>query len=203
MTIYDLESKIKRMYQTINESIDENVFNHLHHITNPDTKQVIGFGFDGSRKNNDQENRVIHIVHAIASLKDHLKKKVARGQMVEDVINNCLALKLLVDIDNANKHGYPLTKRRRSGLDPQIKNIRSIWNIDAGGSIISKRKFSFFKNENGSPEMSATTSFERADGKIQITADITDIDGNFLMSFNDMVDEAVKEWEQIIENHII
>ena len=137
-------------------------------------------------------NQINSVIANLANIKDCLKKKLEhRGddpKVIEKEIDNSIHLQVILDLSNQKKHGYPLTKTRRSKRDPLIKNV---------GRVLSPSN----KPDN--------IRYEKGDGSaimnamVMIRADITDSQGNILYRLNDLVENALNFWEQIIEKHNI
>lgn len=89
---------------------------------------------------------------------------------------------------NQEKHGYPLTKTRRSQKDPLIKNVsRSLMRSN--------------KPDNIRVERSDGAAIQNA--MVSITADITDSNGNLLCQLDDLIENALNNWEGIIKKYNI
>lgn len=118
------------------------------------------------------------IVSRLANLKDPLKNAVANSsrnaQTVEDHINSSYHLGIIVDLNNAEKHGYPLTRHTRSGIDPRIENIRK---------------------ELAIPLVSGKFSNALTDGIVLFEADIVDRGGNRAADFRELIENAITDWE--------
>ena len=137
-------------------------------------------------------NQINSIISNLANIKDCLKQKLKeRGEdpkAIESEIDNSTELQLILDLANQEKHGYPLTKTRRSQKDPLIKNIsRSLRPSNKPDNIRVERS-------DGAAILNAMTS---------ITADIADSNGNLLCQLDDLVENALNNWEQIIKKYNI
>jgi len=150
------------------------------------------------KQNVDSEVYVNSVIDHLAHIKDPLKAKIEsiklNKKIIEDEINNSYALKILIDLSNSAKHGYPLTKPERSGLSPKIDNIEKVFavkksNFDADGGI------DFLKfNDERKPIIS---------DKINTTvfALIKDRNNNQLMTLNQLIKQSLNEWERIINKY--
>lgn len=137
-------------------------------------------------------NQINSVIANLANIKDCLKQKLEkRGddpKIIENEIDNSIDLQLILDLSNQEKHGYPLTKTRRSKKDPLIKNIsRSIGPSNKPDNI----------------------KVERSDGAAVlnvmafITAEITDSGGNLLCRLDDLIENALTKWENVIKKYNI
>lgn len=180
MDFNDIKSRLERILKSLNgrfnEDIDRKVkYNTIHEETNTIISTTLG-----SLNESEILNKIILILHNLANLKDHLKNnfntKGIKKQKVEDEINNSIHLKVLIDLVNQEKHGYPLTKSKRSNKDPLISNPRQSLGINhsADGTFVA---FDF----NG------TYSVTGGEGILIIDADILDAEKNFLFSLDELV----------------
>ncbi|WP_333810498.1 hypothetical protein [Flavobacterium sp.] len=130
-------------------------------------------------------NRMILVIHHIANLKDNLKKflfeKNLEDKIIEDRINDSLHLSVITDLSNAEKHGYPLTKFKRSKLDPKIINIRKEWNVKFPLTKV------FYNPMNQGEEY---------------VADIVDFQDNLVCTFNELIDKAIENWEDFFIDNL-
>ena len=138
-------------------------------------------------------NQINSVIANLANLKDCLKQKLTqRGdkpEIIEDEINNLPYLQVILDLSNQEKHNkYPLTKTRRSKKDPLIKNVgRSLSPLNNPDNIR-------YQKSSGSAIVNMM---------VKITADITDSQGNILYRLDDLVENALGDWEQIIKKYKI
>lgn len=137
-------------------------------------------------------NQINSVIANLANIKDCLKKKIEeRGDdplIIENEINNSPYLQIVLDLSNQEKHGYPLTKIRRSKQDPLIKNISRAL------SPSNKPDNIRYEKDDGSEIINAM---------IKITADITDSKGNILYQLDDLVENALDVWEKTIKKYNI
>lgn len=138
-------------------------------------------------KEEDSLNKIHSIVSNLANLKDILKdymeKQGKNKKLIEDEINKSSVLQLILDLSNQEKHGYPLTITRRSKKDPQIKNVRS--------SLIPTSKPDNIR-------YSASDDSAVLNMMISVSADIVDFNQQHILTFDELINQTIKEWEDII-----
>jgi hypothetical protein len=187
----DLSKRIDRLYISIGELSTPDYHKSIKWATG-----TLDISF-GSTDNTADETKILNVISAMADLKDNLKKRmVIKGlneSLVDTEINNNLPLQLITDLDNQQKHGYPLTKFRRSKRDPLIQNVKSFLAMKLGQA--SDAGFSLdLVNQN--VNMVGDTQ-----GKTQIEADITDSSGNSICTLDEMVYDSMRLWETFIKVH--
>jgi len=206
MDYNDISARLKRVLSSLNERFDDEIA--VYTTVTKDEKKVdektteFNFKVEYHIGKHDQEtliNRIAIILYNIASLKDHTKNHIKNiggsPQIVEDEINNSLHLQVLIDIVNQEKHGYPL-RSRRSLKDPLIKKITESYQVTTSGSNQGKGSSLIFMTQQGFKHV--------GDGKEQmvIVADITDGNGNFLFSLDELVETSFSQMEKLILNNL-
>lgn len=157
--------------------------------TDDEGREMSRLSFGGGDISQKETIKAMHnfsdIVSRLANLKDPLKNvihnKNGNNKLVEECIDSSDMLSIVIDMNNAEKHGYPVKKHPRSGLDPRIENIRKVMlvPIKGGGRI--------------------TNAF--MEGFVVFEADIVGLDGEFICSFRDVVERSIRDWEDfILEN---
>lgn len=191
MNYNDINARLKRIYASISstKSYGGEVLSGMRHkhIETSKGKFTLSISF-GSEE--EAQNKIQTVISGLANLKDILKDRMkSKGQdeeLIEDEINKSENLKLILDLSNQEKHGYPLDNRR-SGRDPLISNIQTGMGISDKPDNITYVASSGAKAHNV---------------MISISADIVDSDGVKICSFDHLVNQAVSDWEMIVKNII-
>ncbi|HWZ65387.1 MAG TPA: hypothetical protein VNX65_01155 [Patescibacteria group bacterium] len=197
MDFNDINIRLQRLYVTIGEQYDYSIEKHIKH-------EVVSLG--GTRKqaritfgNSSQVeilNKVFNVIHALAGLKDHLKTRMTQigknPKEVEDLINETQELSLVIDLDNQDKHGSPLTKTNRSGKQPRLANLQQALSGD-GPSTLS---ITF----NG---MTGQIASQDGPLKIVIIGDVMDGSDSKIMPLEQLLDKALKSLEDFISSNEI
>lgn len=177
-----IEERLKRTLSSLNGRYTDDLERSI--ITNnvKDGNKTIFSASFGKSSLSEIENKVLIILHNLASLKDNLKNCLQRNghdpKVVEAQIDSSLHLKVLIDLVNEEKHGYPLTKSNRSLKGPVVKNVRQSVAVypDSGaqGAL-------FFVTQDGG---SGTINGKSV---MFIDADIYDSGGSYLFSLDELV----------------
>lgn len=191
MDYNDVQARLEKIYLSVGEQ-----FSYGHDALDTAYTEVrdnsISFSFFNPKDKSKLLNQINSIIANLANIKDCLKKKLEqRGddpKIIENEINNSMYLQIILDLSNQEKHGYPLTKTRRSRKDPLINNIgRAL-------SPSNKPDNIRYEKSDGSTIMNAM---------VKITADITDSQGNILYRLDDLVENALNFWEEIVKRYNI
>lgn len=124
----DIHRRLKRLYVAVDSLEDYTDIIKKIRISSISTENVnaviVNFG---NLSKTEIENVVMSVIYLVGSLKDNVKRSLAESNrsstVVEDMINSCFELSILTDLYNQDKHGYPLTKTKRSGKNPKISEL--------------------------------------------------------------------------------
>ncbi len=188
MDINDLRLRLKRVLKALDAAEDEDYKNYFKIEKNGESITTT-FPFVGDEI--ELMNQAMGIILLLGTVKDHLKKAIAKAGHDKNIVEKCIDgsphLKILMDLYNAEKHGYPV-KKSRSGLNPKIANI----------SVGARN------NNNGQPivVMAAQEGgFTVADGypapSVVLVAQIIDEFDRNLMDYEDLTDTCYHLWEEI------
>lgn len=195
MDYNDINLRLRCLYLSIDRQYESDVLQHMQTKTEryEDGKFTITIDFNAKHDEHETINRINSIIAGLANLKDHLMTKLklqgGNPQDIENEINQNLPLQLILDLHNQEKHGYPLTKIRRSGKDPKIINISKA--ISPKPGVIAT---AFIRD----PVTGAGVTNNMA---IVITAEIVDSQGNSLYYLKDLIDKSLNIWELIIAKY--
>lgn len=184
MDFNDIKSRIDRVYAAIGEV---HIIDWEKEVKWNGNSNHFNIVF-GPKDQNENANKILSVISVLANLKDNLKNRMTvKGldkKLVENEIDNSIYLQLVTDIDNQDKHGYPLTKTKRSGLDPLITNIDSGLemrpNMSSGEDMGIELDF-----------MSGRVFTPGFSSKIVINADITDRAGSKICTLDVLINQAI------------
>lgn len=161
------------------------------------TNQVIAIfqDFSGGLSAADLSNLAHTVIHNIANLHDHLRRWAVRNghdkTTVDSVLDGSDALKLIKDLSNNDKHGYPPRDGGHSTCAPRLLNIRREMRLttkpEAGSSV------AMTLGPGGVPKISGTGT-----ACAIITADVVDEAGNPRGDLFSIAKKAVETWEGLL-----
>ncbi|HYH86497.1 MAG TPA: hypothetical protein VEX60_13680 [Pyrinomonadaceae bacterium] len=184
-----LINRIKRIYAAI-QQVEETDFSKLEATTGSigDLKTV-GVNFRGGISDEQINNLAYTAIHNVAYLRDHLKKwaKVsgANAETVEETIRNSQPLKIIIDLAESDKHGYPSRNGGLSGLNPKILKVERFMQGKSGSWV----GISFALD--GTPTV-------QGEGAIVISGTVVDADENHLGDLQEILRDAVASWEGLL-----
>ncbi len=163
------------------------------------TEKHIEFYQDFRAGLTDEElsNRVHSLIYNIASLYDHLRKWADNNgynkNKVEIAVNNSEALKIIIDLANNDRHGYPPRDGGRSRKSPKLVDLDRVLQLTTGSEPGSGVAVTF--GRDGTPMIAGSGS-----AKVIITGDVIDKDGNRIGDLSEIAVTAVEAWEQLLQN---
>ncbi len=189
----DLHDRIDILYHATSEFVERAPVSSINieaeEFIDEDGKERFCVHFGGGELSRTEElqakTTITDIVSRLANLKDPLKNAVksagGNSQLVEDHINASIYLSVVIDLNNAEKHGYPLQRHKRSGIDPRIENVRK---------------------ELALPLIPGRFTNPLVDGIVVFEADILDLGGQLAHDFRDLVENAISDWEDFCILHL-
>ena len=122
----ELLQRVHRIYSAI-RAVEETNPNKLKATTITTDKIVAVFqDFRGGLTNAELSNLAYTLIHNIANLRDHLRKWAVQNEKdkekVDEAFTQSLELKIIQDLSDNDKHGYPPRNGKgESGKCPQLK----------------------------------------------------------------------------------
>ena len=152
--------------------------------------------FRGGLGDEELSNFAHSLIHNIANLYSHLRKwAVHNGQdknKVDKAVDRSLALQIIKDLSNNDKHGYPSHNGGHSGKCPKLIEINRVMRLttkpEAGSAI------AMTIGRDGTLKVSGSGS-----AKAVITSDIVDKDNNKIGDLHEFATKALDAWEQLLK----
>lgn len=197
MDFNDINLRINRIFQSIWEIYDTKIENHYQQIEKKKwNKVVISISFNKTNNESTIYNKVFQVISNLAKLKDHFKNKFVEKwfdkNIVENSVNQSKYLQRLIDLDNAEKHGYPLKCPRSIEL-PNLKNITT-------GLSLSRNQ----QNSDKITEIKADSWITYTDNiVIWIFWQVHAKDWKFLCELWDLIDNSLQIWEKLYKEYLL
>lgn len=187
--------RISRIYAAIG-SIEEDDPHKLK-ATVIHTKKIKGVfqDFRGGFSHDELSNQAHSVIHNIANLRDHLRRWASHHDQnknkIEQAIENCLELQMIMDLSNNDKHGYPPRDGGHSGQCPQLIEINRVMRLHTRAKKDSRIGITI--GAGGVPKFIGDGT-----AKAVITGNVVDNDGNRIGDLYDIANKAVEAWETLL-----
>ena len=187
--------RISRIYAAIGAIEEEDPNKLKGTVIQSDKIKAIFQDFRSGFSDDELSNQAHTVIHNIANLRDHLRRWAAHnGQdktKVDQTVNDSLELRIIRDLSNNDKHGYPPRDGGHSGKSPQLTGINRVMQLQTQarkGSMIGMTV-----RADGIPRFIGDGT-----AKAVVTADVVDNDSNRIGDLYDIVNKAVEAWEQLL-----
>ncbi|MHC4653841.1 MAG: hypothetical protein ACYS91_02350 [Planctomycetota bacterium] len=195
MNTKELLKRIHRIYSSI-KAVEETDPNKLK-ATVITTGKCTGVYQDFRGDLNDAElsNLAHMLISNIANLRDHLKKWAGKNgkdkEKVNEAFNQSLELRIIQDLSNNDKHGYPPHNKGDSKKLPKLVDINRIMQLKTQAKKGSSAVMTL--GVNGVPKF-------LGDGtpKAIITGNVVDNKNNRIGDLHEIATKAVEAWEQLL-----
>jgi len=191
----EIELRIKRIYAAIGEAIESDLSKLKTDVIQNNKVTAIFQDFRGGLSNEQLTNIAHSFIHNISNLQDHLRKWAKQNDYdkneIKQTFNNSLYLKIIQDLSDNDKHGYPRHNGGYSKKYPQLVNINRVMKLqtqEKKGSTIGMALGPY-----GVPKLSGDGT-----AKVVITGDVVDNDNNRIGDLHKIATKAVEAWEQLL-----
>jgi len=186
----ELVERLHRIYAAVNETVEGDLAKFPPKVISDEKGFLIYQDFLGGLSNPQISNLAYGLAHNIANLHDHLKRWARRNghdpKRVDHAFENSEDLKVLKDLSNNDKHGYP-PRGGHSGKSPQLVDLSRIFRASTQakpGSFVG-----ITLTSSGPKQIGDGTSL------VIITGKIVDGNGAVVGDFRDVCLKAIAAWE--------
>lgn len=191
----EIHQRINRIYAAIGLIEEDDPHKLKATVIQTDKIKAVFQDFRGGFSDDDLSNQAHSVIHNIANLRDHLRRWASHHDQDKDKVgqafNNCLELKIIQDLSDNDKHGYPRRDGKYSYLFPKLIEIKRVMRLQTQakkGSVIGMTM-----GASGVPKFIGDGT-----AKAVVTGDVVDNDGNRIGELYDIANKAVQAWETLL-----
>lgn len=140
----DLVGRLERVYASLEAAMEADLALFKPKVVVNEKELAIYQDFVGDLSEADVQNAAFGLIHNIANLRDNVSRWAEDNSQSFDggtFIAQHLSLCLIQDLSNADKHGFPLKRKRWSGRSPLITDLRQVMRIvtpgDGGVTVVT------------------------------------------------------------------
>jgi hypothetical protein len=189
--------RIRRIYAAIGAVEETDLSKLKGTLVRTQSVLLVHQDFRGGLDDDQLSNLAHSLIHNIANLENHLRKWAAHnGQdinKVDKAVSRSLALQIIKDLSNNDKHGYPPRDGGHSKRCPRLVDISRVLQLATkprAGSTVCVTL-----NQTGTPQATGSGS-----AKAIITGEIVDKDNNRIGDLHQVGTEAVEAWEHLLDD---
>ena len=127
----ELVERLHRIYAAVSETVEGDLAKFPPKVISDEKGFSMYQDFLGGLSDSQISNYVYGLVHNIANLPDHLKRWARKNghdsDCVDQVFYKSEDFKLIKDLSNNDKHGYPPRDGGYSGISPQLVDVSRIF----------------------------------------------------------------------------
>jgi len=201
VTVEDLIHRIKRVHNALDNRKKSDLSDIKPIITKDQNGYYVEVSFSRDDDQAELDNKVNTLIGNIAKIKDHLKQHcklndIADGKEIEQIIDTSPDMKIIITLDNIDKHGLPLRGSPRCEFIPILKNIKTLLALSTGTSSSGAASITF-----GLTAIKANTS-ESGNASLIINGDIyNEESGQKVATLLDTCSKAIALWESTLKSY--
>ena len=193
----DLFLRVKRLYAAIKASEETEISKFLPKVINDGRRKGFFQDWSGGLTDAEVTNIAQSLIYIIAHFNAPLKKWADQNgkdkTKVDHMANSSLALQIIKDLSNYDKHAYPPRNGGHSGKSPRTDEFRRVMQMTTKPVKNSFVALTF--TAQGVPKVSGDGT-----AKVVVSGDILDKDGNNIGDLHETALEAVKAWESVLSD---
>ena len=193
----DLVLRVKRLYAAIKATEETDISKFLPKVINDGHRKGFSQYWSGGLSEAELTNIAYSLIYNIAHFDAPLKRWADQNSQdktkVDDMFNSSLALRIIKDLSNYDKHAYPPRDGGHSGKSPRVDKFRRIMQMTTKSEKGSFVALTF--TPQGIPKVSGDGT-----AKVIVTGDILDKDGNCIGRLHEIALEAVEAWENVLSD---
>ena len=192
----DLRERVRRIYAALGETVEEDVSTLKPKVIRHETSTEVFQNFRGGLTQEQIVNVAHTAIHNIANLGDHLRQWAKRNSLdprrVDKTIADSLDLKVIIDLSNVDKHGYPPRDRGLSGKALRLVDVDRVMRISSGP-----------EPHSGAFVLMTPTPLPHVHGSgsvdVVVTGRVIDDSDNLVGELQDFMNNAVAAWEALLQ----
>jgi hypothetical protein len=195
MPTEELARRLARVHSAIRLAEEADLSKFPAQVHPSDRCVAVLLNFSGDLRQSDIENHVYTAIHNIAHLYDHIRRWAAKNGRDKSEVDlareGSFAIRVVTDLSNNDKHGYPPRDGGRSKRAPRLTDVRRILRLTTGSA--PKSLVGVTLSPRGALKIVGDGS-----AKVVITGTVVDKDDATIGEIEQLCDEALKAWENLL-----
>jgi hypothetical protein len=193
----DINIKIRRIYAAL-DAVEETNFDLFKPTVIRDSQTIeIMQSFEGDLTKEELSNLAHSLIHNIANLYEHLRKLALLKKLdvskVDEVFRSSNEIKIIQDLSNNDKHGYPPRNGGYSGISPKVDKFTRGMQLTALSQ--ERASLTLTLDASGKPKVTGTGNVA-----VVISGEISDGKGNCIGNLHLVAKKALEAWEVLLSD---
>ena len=193
----ELLDRLHRVYAAVEAAVEGDLSKFPPKVIADEHQFGVYQDFLGGLTEPQLSNLAHTIIHNIANLRDHLRRWAGRNGQdpkgIDKTVAGSVALQVIIDLSNNDKHGYPPRDGGLSKKSPKLAEVKRVLRISTGPGPGSGVAIVF--TPSGPKQITSGGGFSQ----VVVTGSVVDGNGASLGDLYDLGNEALKAWEQQLE----
>jgi len=193
----DLRDRIRRIYAAIDAGEEQDLTKLRARVVKSGGLVGVYQDFSGGLKAEQIENLAYSLIHNIANVHGHARKWAKRNgrdpASVDSAVDASFEIRVVIDLSNNDKHGYPPRDGGRSGKSPKLVDARRVLRMTTGQEKGSSVAMTLAPD--GTPRISGAGA-----AKAVLTGEVLDGKDAHIGDLDDLARRAVEDWERILQD---
>jgi hypothetical protein len=132
----ELQNRIRRIYAAIGDTVEIDISKFRPQVGSSEECVFVFQDFRGGLSDEQISNIAHSAIHNLANLRDHLRRWATLSghdpKKIDRAVQKSLELQVIIDLSNADKHGYPPRDGGRSGRAPKLSEVNRVMKLSTG-----------------------------------------------------------------------
>ena len=191
----ELQKRIRRIYAAIGDTVEIDISKFHPQSGNSEGCVFVFQDFRGGLSEEQISNITHSAIHNLANLKDNLRRWASRSgcdpNKIDQAVQKSFELQVIIDLFNADKHGYPPRDGGRSGRAPSLIEVNRVMKLSTGTQPRSSAGLTL----NPKPMARLVGS---GSATVIVTGTIVDESGCQLGDLHAFLKEGTATWEYLL-----
>lgn len=191
----EMLQRIRRIYAAVGAAEETDPKKLRATVVETDQVKAMFQDFSGGLSDDELANHAYLVIHNIANLRDHLRRRAASNSKdkgkVDDALRQSPELQIVIDLSNNDKHGYPPRDGGHSRKCPKLVGITRVMRLATRAEARSTSAMTL--GSDGTPRFLGDGT-----AKAIVTGDVVDRDNNRIGDLYEIAAKAVEAWERLL-----
>lgn len=191
----ELQKRIRRIYAAIGDTVEVDISKFQPQFGSSEECIFVFQDFRGGLSEEQISNIAHSAIHNLANLRDHLRRWANLSgcdpNKIDQAVQKSFELQVIMDLSNADKHGYPQRDGGHSGRAPRLSEVNRVMKLSTGTQPHSSASLTFTPKPIARLVGSGSAT-------VVVTGTIVDKAGCQLGDLHAFLTEGTATWEYLL-----